>query len=227
MSNQSTQNAQNPLALAANAAANQNGMLQVAGRVTNDDIVAIFIAKHEEAMHMKKLQAEQEMRNTNAAIKQIEEDMEAEGPRALKSVKFKDAALIAEKLNAGGFGKFEARVTLEGTKLDDKTWTIEIAVVKVAEKTDSYSSDTAVASKEIIVPFTREAVSLAGDLRAHQRELVNTQTELLDIKRQLSNIPSLMLRARARLAELALSKTEEGQQILAQLMGTTALPTSL
>ena len=229
MLNQSNQNDQNnALALASNASAGQNSMLQVAGRVTNDDIVAIFISKHQENMNMRRLRADRDLRSTNGVIKQIETELAAIGPEVAKTVKFKEATKIAEQLNAGGFGKFEARVSLEGTKLDDKTWTIEISVGKV-EKSQYASTPTftSVASKEIVLPFTKAAIDLARDLKDHQEELLAAQAELLEIKRELSNIPQLQLRARAKLAELALSKTEEGQEILTQLMGTTSLPTEL
>lgn len=229
MLNQSNQNDQNnALALAANASAGQNSLLQVAGRVTNDDIVAIFISKHQENMNLRRLRADRDLRTTNGVIKQIETELAAIGPEVAKTVKFKEATKIAEQLNAGGFGKFEARVSLEGTKLDDQTWTIEISVGKV-EKSQYIETPTftAVASKEIIFPFTKAAIDLARDLKDHQEELLAAQAELLEIKRELSNIPQLQLRARAKLAELALSKTDEGQEILTQLMGTTSLPTEL
>jgi hypothetical protein len=225
MSSQNETTGQNALAL--NAAAAQNSMLQVAGRVTNDDIVAIFVAKHEETMNLQRLQAERSMRNTQAAINAVEENLGKIGPEVLKTINFSEAQVIAAQLNNAGFGAFEAKVSLEGTKTDDKEWNFEISVIKKGDPKKSCDSDSTVVSKEVIVPFTQDAIALVKDLAARQQELSNTQADLISIKKQLSNIPSLMLRARARLAELALSKTAEGQEILANLMGTTALPTSL
>ena len=224
MNGQNSNNGQNN-ALALNG--NNQSMLQVGGHITNEDIVAVAIDGHEEVMNSRKLVAERDMRRTQASINALEENLAKIGPEVLKTIKFDESQVIAAQLNASGFGAFEAKVSLEGTKLDDQTWTFEVSVVKKADPKSEYSTESVIVSKEAIVAFTDEARDLVSQIFVRKQEMANIQADLLDIKKQLSNIPQLQRRARANLARLALSKTEEGREILAGVMGTKALPDSL
>ena len=224
MNGQNSNNGQNN-ALA--TASNNQSMLQVGGHITNEDIVAVAIDGHEEVMNSRKLVAERDMRRTQASINALEENLAKIGPEVLKTIKFDESQAIAAQLNASGFGAFEAKVSLEGTKLDDKTWTFGISVVKKGDPKLSYDNDTTIVAKEAIVAFTDEARDLVSQILVRKQEMANIQADLLDIKKQLSNIPQLQRRARANLARMALSKTEEGREILAGVMGTKALPDSL
>lgn len=202
-------------------------MIQVMGQVTNDDIVSVLVARHEEAQNLRKLQGERDMRNIQAEITSINKALADIGPEVCKTIDSSSAGVVAAQLNNGGFGAFEAKVTLNGINNDGNAWNFLVSVVKKADPKKHYEVDESIACKEVVAPFTQEAVNLTARLKAKQAELVNIQNELLEVKRSLSDIPTLQRRARAKLAEMALNKTAEGQEILAGILGTKALPHEL
>ena len=151
---------------------NNQSMLQVGGFVTNDDIVAIAIDAHEESVNLRKIHAERDMRSVQAEINAASKTLELVGPEILKTIKFDEAQAIAAQLNSGGFGgfgAFEAKVTLDGTNTEKKTWTYNVSVVKKADPKNNYSSDSVIVSKEVTVPFNNDAIILTAVITSVMR----------------------------------------------------------
>jgi len=176
--------------------------------IDKNDVLAITISKAE--LHMQK--------ELVAATKEIK--------RLEKSIKDSDTVLkehvaeLAVKLAKPGVAKLEAAKEACGSKAKINTdWDMQqdkgtFRVSITIKTSDCYGSTTFGTLKG---DFDATATELVEQLAADSQRLIDARETAVNWRRKLAQIPTLERQYRARLAEAALSKTQEGQELLEAL----------
>ena len=127
---------------------------------------------------------------------------------------------LARSLKDAGFGTFEVEVEL--TQVGEARQQIDLAV-SLHLKSDRYSTPL---SRRVQRPFQPDSKQVLKALKAARVSVAALRGRLAEIHRKLSNIPQVERKARARLAETALARTEEGLALLDQIntVGKDSLP---
>jgi hypothetical protein len=195
----------------------QDAVERIMSEVNKDDLVAIRVVEQQDQLTQAKSDAEKELNKLTASVTTLQTKLGTLGPKQVSSVSTKDAEKAAKALSDAGFGKFRVKATFGSTDEAKQEWTINITILD-GKKT--YSND--VVETTVSVPFTAEATSLLEQIREAQKEIGVLQQTLFRIKRQFADLPNLALRARAKLARVAIERSSTGRQLLEQI-GTVRL----
>jgi len=177
--------------------------------VDKNDVLAVAISKAERFMQTHLAEAHKEIKRLERSIKDHSDNLT------------KYVGSLADKLAKPGIAKLEAAKEACGSKAKvDSSCEMDVAKrtfkVNITFKNDGWGANT---FGQLKGDFDSAATELAESLDKNGKLLAEAREAAVDWRRKLSQIPTLERQYRARLAEAALSKTEEGQQLLDALSG--------
>ena len=196
------------------------GILGLTTDVDKADVVAIAAVKYEEQLEKARAAITRQLEDLNRQIKEGEEAVRQDSALAAKGYDAAAEKELARALKEAGFGTFEVHVEL--TEVVEAKQQLELSV-SLHLKSDRYSSSL---SRRVQVPFGPQSKQTLKAVKAARASVAALQGRLAEVHRKLSNIPQVERKARARLAETALSRTEEGLALLDQIntVGKDSLP---
>ena len=198
----------------------QREFLGLTMEVDKGDIVAIAASKYEEQLETAKSSLSQKLEELNRLIKDGEESIKKDCeliPRQFDSSADRE---LAKALRQAGYGSFEVAVELN--QIEEAGQQVSLTI-RLVPKSDRYVRDI---SREVKAPFAPSIRQTLKDLKAARISAAAVHSRLAEIHRKLANVPQVERKARARLAQAALSRSSEGQALLEQIskVGETSLP---
>jgi len=180
--------------------------------VTKEDVIAILVQERSDDLAKKKSAGEAECHRLDAAIQAVT----ARWPKVTASHKKTVSTALDEKaaraLSDAGHAKLVVEVT-EGSRDDAKgVFTFQVTL-KAPEKAHYYTT----MSRNVAVPYDERAHEILTETSRIKREIATAQQYLLSVKREITDIPIMERRARAKLAQVSLSRDKDGAALLAEL----------
>jgi len=191
------------------------GVINLIGDVDKNDIVAIVAVKFEEQLEQAKGRVARQISPLQDQIKQGEEDLQKDCQRLAKEFDLSAEKALARSLRDAGFGPFTAKAEL--TAVDETRQQVEIKVTLCFKNSSKNPYGPNEFDKSVTLPFSPEGKTVFKRLKADRQEGVRLNGRLAEVHKKLANIAALERKARAKLAEAALSRTQDGQAILADL----------
>jgi hypothetical protein len=196
------------------------GIVNIASDLDKADIVAIAAVKFEERLEAAKTRLNRQMAALNTQISDGEMALKKACDSIAQGHDVSGERAAAEAIKEAGFGNFEVATALEAIDENRQQVTFRLSVTpKSTAARSSYYEHTL--QKEVKALFSPQARELLKTLRANRQAAADLSRQLAEVHKKLSSIPALERRARAKLAENALSGSEEGRRILEQLMSVT------
>ena len=196
------------------------GILGLTTDVDKADVVAIAAVKYEEQLEKARAAITRQLEDLNRQIKEGEEAIQKDSALAAKGYDAAAEKELARALKEAGFGTFEVQVVL--AEVVEAKQQLELSV-SLHLKSDRYSSPL---TREVQIPFGTQSKQTLKAVKAARASVAALQGRLAEVHKKLSNIPQVERKARARLAETALSRSEEGLALLDQIntVGKDSLP---
>ena len=194
--------------------------LTVLDTVNKQDIVAIIRSEAEDRLGLEHADANKQLSKLNARLVILNAELDKLAQEAVKGVDLEASEAAAIALNQVFGMKAEATVELTGRDDDRKRFNLTISVVKPGCYGDG--KDT-IGAKEVTIPYSSAAIDLLKEIKLVQKDIKSVQTKLIEIKREVSNLPALERRAHAELAKSVLAGSKDGQALL-QRLRLTARP---
>ena len=194
--------------------------LTVLDTVNKQDIVAIIRSEAEDRLGLEHADANKQLSKLNARLVILNAEIDKLAQEAVKGVDLEASEAAATALNQVFGMKAQATVELTGRDDDRKRFNLTISVVKPGSYGDG--KDT-IGAKEVTIPYSSEAIDLLKEIKLVQKDIKTVQTKLIEIKREVSNLPALERRAHAELAKSVLAGSKDGQALL-QRLRLTARP---
>ena len=196
------------------------GILGLTTDVDKADVVAIAAVKYEEQLEKARAVITRQLEDLNRQIKEGEEAIQKDSALAAKGYDAAAEKELARALKEAGFGTFEVQVVL--AEVVEAKQQLELSV-SLHHKSDRYSSPL---TRDVQIPFGTQSKQTLKAVKAARASVTALQGRLAEVHRKLSNIPQVERKARARLAETALSRSEEGLALLDQIntVGKDSLP---
>ena len=166
------------------------------GEVDKMDVVAIAVIKFEEQLEKAKARV---IKAISAAHENIKTDEEQE---------------IIQNLKRIGFGAYEVHTELQQIDENKQNVQVVISIDTKGSSSGSYHYSSHTLSKTITLPFTAEIKGVLKTLKAERKLVTDLTDQMAQIHKKLSSIPALERKARAKIAEDALSQSEEGKALL-------------
>jgi len=182
--------------------------------ITKDDLVAIRIAEVERTLHDKKLSLIERRRTADAALKDAQKALDDMQPRiAIETIgdafdelltvlnklrDRKDPATVSCYLEQDKTGKYYAHGSVEGV--------------------DRVSIERPVSAANV-----KALRSAQADVKAHQQAIAECEQGMLEVKRQLQDIPMLERQAKAAVATAVMRSSTDGGSLL-DIVSRTTLP---
>ena len=198
----------------------QREFLALTTEVDKGDIVAIAASKYEEQLETAKSSLSQKLEELNCLIKDAEESIKKDCDLIPKQFDSSADRELAKALRQAGYGSYEVAVELNQIEEAGQQVTL---TVRLSPKGERYGHDL---SREVKAPFAASTRQTLKDLKAARTSAAAVHSRLAEIHRKLANVPQVERKARARLAQAALSRSSEGQALLEQIskVGETSLP---
>jgi hypothetical protein len=196
------------------------GILGLTTDVDKADVVAIAAVKYEEQLEKARAAITRQLEDLNRQIKEGEEAIQKDSALAAKGYDAAAEKELARALKEAGFGTFEVQVAL--AEVAEAKQQLELSV-SLHLKSNRYSSPL---TRDVQIPFGTQSRQTLKAVKAARASVAALQGRLAEVHRKLSNIPQVERKARARLAETALSRSEEGLALLDQIntVGKDSLP---
>ena len=178
--------------------------------VNNSDAVAIATVRHEDALEAQRLVCEADLRKLvaacNIAVTWAEKlegiQIKELGTRELGKVK-----TILKQLNlAEGIDSFESQT--RHRKSENGVFNVWVVFG------GTYGSKQ---TKPVVGRWAENTVAARKKVVKLQEELQVLQTRMSAIRKELSNIPKLERRAKARMAEAVLARSDDGRKLFSEL----------
>jgi prefoldin subunit 5 len=204
--------------------ARPEGLMPLTGGVDKTDVVAIATTLYEQQLEIARSRLTEALKDLRADIEKGEKAVQDNAKAAAKSydpAKVRDAALA---LKDAGFGAFDVKTELIGVDETKRTFKLTVKLTSRSRAANSYwNSDSNV---EVSVPFDSSSKDVLKRIRGLRKQVEQGTNNLAEVHKRLANIGRVEREARAKLAEQALKKTDEGRLLLAQIsrIGLKALP---
>ncbi len=204
--------------------AHPEGLMPLMGGVDKTDVVAIATTLYEQQMEIARSRLTEELKDLRADIEKGEKAVQDNAKTAAKSydpAKVRNAALA---LKDAGFGAFDVKTELIGVDETKQTFKLTVKLISKSQAANRYwNSDSNV---EVPVPFDSDSKDVLRNIRDLRKQVEQRTNNLAEVHKRLGNIGRVEREARAKLAEQALNKTDEGRLLLAQIsrVGLKALP---
>jgi len=182
--------------------------------ITKDDLVAIRIAEVERTLHDKKLALIERRRTADAALKDAQKALDDMQPRiAIETIgdvfdelltvlnklrDRKDPATVSCYLEQDKTGKYYAHGCVEGV-------------------------DRVAVERPVSAANVKALRSAQADVKAHQQAITECEQGMLEVKRQLQDIPMLERQAKAAVATAVMRSSTDGGSLL-DIVSRTTLP---
>lgn len=195
--------------------------LALTTEVDKGDIVAIAASQYEEQLEKAKGRLHQQLEDLNRRIKEAEESIQRECnliPKEFDSSADKD---LAKALRAAGYGNYEVAVELN--EIEEAKQQVTLTATLRLRGSSRYSDPL---SRQVEAPFRPSSRETLKALKAARASATAMHSQLAEIHKKLANVPQVERKARARMAQAALSRSSEGQMLLEQIskVGETSLP---
>jgi hypothetical protein len=196
----------------------------VLNTVTKEDVIAILVQERSDELSAEKASGESELHRLDAALQSVG----ARWPKVMASHK-KDVSTAYDEKAAGalhnaGYVKLVVEMD-EGCRDDAKNcFTFQVSL-KASEKSHSYMHSYM--SRNVTVPYDAKAYEILTETARLKREITTAQEHLLKIRREITGLPVMERRARARIALVSLGRDRDGAALLAKLREVKELSTAL
>jgi hypothetical protein len=192
--------------------------------VTKEDVIAILVQERSDDLTAKKVAGEAELHRLDAAIQAVT----ARWPKVTASHKRLVSTVLDERaakaIADAGYIQLVVEVD-EGQRNDEKgSFTFRVTLKASNKYTGSYY-DTL--NRNVVVPYDTRACEILTETTRLKREIATAQQHLLSIKREIADIPIMERRARAKLAQVSISRDKDGAALLAELRKVKELSTTL
>jgi len=187
--------------------------LHLTDTISKGDVVAIVRQEAEESLTDQKFELDKRLRGLEEQVGGVEALIEKIVQRVISKADLKHARAAAKALGQFTGAKYEAVATLKHR--DDEK---QIVIVDVnINKLDVRDYEKEVVEHEATIPYTNEMIDHLKTIKGLRSSIAKLQAELLEVKKNLANLPALERKAHAELARATLAKTGEGQELLARL----------
>jgi len=189
----------------------QNPLVSTNIQVRTEDLVAIQVAEFEHKLLTRQVELEANIRDIKKSIKTIEDSINVE-VKAIGEKTFDTKPLVAELVKVG----MKAKAKVEAALNED-----HISVRLVISKEDGYGGSFDSVKK---VPVPKDMKASLNKVQSEKEALTTEQSNLVDVRRQLSQISTIERQARSSIAKNTLSKMEGGDDLLASMGNIPGLP---
>jgi len=189
--------------------------------VTKEDVIAILVQERSDDLAEKKAAGEAELHRLDASIQSVQARWPKVTMAHRKSVGTASDEKAVKALAEAGFVKLVVEVD-EGRRDDEKGCFHFQVALKVPEKLagSHYYSNMI---RNMSVPYDTKAHEILTETSRLKREIATAQQHLLSVKREIADIPIMERRARAKLAQVSLSRDKDGAALLNELRKVKAL----
>jgi len=137
----------------------------------------------------------------------------------------KAATRAAKALTEAGFGKYKTSIECTTADAKEQQYTLELKVVDPDHGRGRSYSYKPTHELTLTKPFTAEAKKLLRETKALRKKIQGLQSQIVEVRKMLADLPALERKARATMAEHALrSSGADGQQLIEQMTNLKALP---
>jgi len=179
--------------------------------VTKEDVIAILMQERHDDLVEQKARGDKVLAGLDAEA----QANAARWPRVTaalrKTVDVRKDELAAKALTDAGFGKFAIKID-DGQRNVEKG-TVDF-VVKFVNTKDDRDYRIGNLRRDVTVRFNDEARKIVAEADRIRRAIGEAQQALLDIKRQITDLPNAERRARAQLAKVAIERDVDGPALL-------------
>lgn len=203
----------------------QQSFLNVCSTIEKEDIVSVFVAEQEEALHNERLAFQKELDALVIDQKKLAQKLGALGPKLVKTISTASAKRVAKSLETAGFGKHFVEVGLTNTDEQQREWTFTVSVNKSKEASSYSSYGNTLVSRQEKVSFTDEACELITQIAASGARIEQIQIKLVRNKQAATQVhTSFKNRVRAKLASIAVRTLADGDNVMRELSTVKMLP---
>jgi hypothetical protein len=202
-----TPSSQQPGALAAPA-----DIMECLGQLDRNDMLCIVKQAKKEELTIKKNEISARLHDVTTQLTDLKGELDAIGPARIKEIDLKGFQKVAANLADLGFGKFNAAITYQNRDDDRKVYTYKVMILKAGNTSVGYGGG---AEMELKLPFDQATKLLLKQIAQVTAEVQSIQQELLEVKKEFSNIPEMLDAARANIAEIMAERTKGGREFLA------------
>ena len=182
--------------------------------ISNQDLVSIRVVQEEEKLELARRELEANIQVLNKDLKGVKSSIN-QAAVELASSKFDDrVAAIVESFKAMNIKvKVSTSVSVSD---DDVNYNISLKDREARYSSEIYTFSGSIKKSKDIISFAKQAKEI-------EESISEKQDSLIEVRRQIGNLSSLERRARATLSRAILSKTDDGQALLNEVLGTEAL----
>jgi len=199
--------------------------LAVLDTINKADIVAIVRSEEEERLGQEQAALNKELERHNTTLIRLNADLDILAQDAVGKADLADAETAAAALNRAFGIKAEASAALSGRDDERKRFKVTLSVTQPSTSTYNKERET-ITSKEVTVPYTAKAIELLRDIKLAQKSIASVQSKLINLRREITALPTLERRAHAELTKAVLVQSEGGRQLLSKLR-LTAKPANV
>ena len=181
--------------------------------ITKEDLVAIAVSKHEQALYGQKEQLEKEIIGIEEAMDTIAKSRDKHIQSIAESRFKKPLKALLTNLKALGFSA--ATVKLEASLKKEEDEQIVATIQIIQDNSGGYVLAAMHRSERI--DLDDKGREFTEQLQALSDQLARIRTEAVKIRKELSKISTMERQARATLAMNVLRKTDEGKELLENL----------
>lgn len=200
----------------------------IGGTIDKDDVIAITVAAYEGKLLNDEKVLRQAITQAGKKLQGAEEQIRKEIDQVIKK-RANDSKLKAacEALGKAGFGKFVPKVIAQEVLRQDKTIVIAMTASVVgietnrADRGGRYGTGLSISEE---VPLAASHKALKKKKAEILSEIQEIEDQVLQVKKDLSNLARTERQAKAKLAMVTLERSSEGRALLAKLGIETVAP---
>lgn len=211
------QSAAKALATAAPGSKLHERILAITANFDKSDVIAIAVTNEEERIHTDQIKGMRELDQLNTQHRDLKEQFDTIGPKLTKGIDTTADQVAVKALADADYGKFKIEVILGSTDEKGRKWTFQVTI---KDTKSSYNDHR----REVVIPFTPDAISLLKQVRTTLEDIQEVQTALVHLKQEKASLPAYARRVQAKMAECAIRQMAEGEALLAEMSSVKALP---